>query len=109
MKNRHILAIALTLIAITCGAQPTHPNNIREKLNAFVASKEYNVQKTGSSKDGVNVYQFAQQFVMEEEPAGDFNGPLFTPRLPSRWHSTTTRISASFLLKNLTGSSMPCC
>ena len=81
MKNRHILAIALTLIAITCGAQPTHPNNIREKLNAFVASKEYNVQKTGSSKDGVNVYQFAQQFVMEEEPAGDFNGPLFTPRL----------------------------
>ena len=81
MKNRHILAIALTLIAITCGAQPTHPNNIREKLDAFVASKEYNVQKTGSSKDGVNVYQFAQQFVMEEEPAGDFNGPLFTPRL----------------------------
>ena len=81
MKNRHILAIALTLIAITCGAQPTHPNNLREKLNAFVASKEYNVQKTGSSKDGVNVYQFAQQFVMEEEPAGDFNGPLFTPRL----------------------------
>lgn len=81
MKNRHILAIALTLIAITCSAQPTHPNNIREKLNAFVASKEYNVQKTGSSKDGVNVYQFAQQFVMEEEPGGDFNGPLFTPRL----------------------------
>ena len=81
MKNRHILAIVLTLIAITCGAQPTHPNNIREKLNAFVASKEYNVQKTGSSKDGVNVYQFAQQFVMEEEPADDFNGPLFTPRL----------------------------
>ena len=71
MKNRHILAIALTLIAITCGAQPNHPNNIREKLNAFVASKEYNVQKTGSSKDGVNVYQFAQQFVMEEEPADE--------------------------------------
>ena len=81
MKNRHILAIALTLMAITCSAQPTHPNNIREKLNAFVASKEYNVLITGSSKDGVNVYQFAQQFVMEEEPGGDFNGPLFTPRL----------------------------
>ncbi len=39
------------------------------------------MQKNGSSKDGVNVYQFAQQFVMEEEPGGDFNGPLFTPRL----------------------------
>lgn len=81
MKNKHIIAIALTLMAITCGAQPTHPNNIREKLKAFVESKEYNVQKNNSSNDGVNIYQFAQQFVMEEEPSGDFYGPLLTPRM----------------------------
>ena len=81
MKNRHILAIAVMLMAITCGAQPTHPYNLQEKLNAFVESKEYNVQKLSFSKDGFNVYQFAQQFAMEEEPPSDFYGPLMTPRM----------------------------
>ena len=81
MKNRYFLAIALTLIAITSSAQPSLSNNIREKLNAFIESKEYNVQKLSHSKDGFNVYQFAQQFAMEEEPPGDFYGPLFTPRM----------------------------
>ena len=81
MKNRYFLAIALTLIAITSSAQPSLSNNIREKLNAFIESKEYNVQKLSHSKDGFNVYLFAQQFAMEEEPPGDFYGPLFTPRM----------------------------
>ncbi len=81
MKNRHILAIALMLIAITSSAQTTNPNIIREKLNAFVESKEYNVQKLSYSKDGFNVYMFAQQFAMEGESPSDFYGSLLTPRL----------------------------
>ena len=67
-------------MAITCAAQTTHPNNLREKLNAFVESKEYGVQKF-FSKDGFNIYQFAQQFAMEGEPADNHYGPLFTPRM----------------------------
>ena len=78
MKNRHILAIALMLIAITSSAQTTNPNNIREKLNAFVESKEYNVQKLSHSKDGFNVYMFAQQFAMEGESPSDFYGSYWT-------------------------------
>ncbi len=81
MKNRHIFAIAAVMMAIACSAQPSHTNSMQEKLNAFVESKEYNVQKLSYSKDGFNVYQFAQQFAMEEEPPGDFYGPLFTPRM----------------------------
>ena len=81
MKSRHILAIAIQLMAITCGAQPTQPNKIREKLNAFVESKDYNVQKLSYSKDGFNVYQFAQQFAMDGELPSDYHGPLLTPRL----------------------------
>ncbi len=81
MKNRHILAIALMLIAIASSAQTTNPNIIREKLNAFVESKEYNVQKLSHSKDGFNVYMFAQQFAMEGESPSDFYGSLLTPRL----------------------------
>ena len=81
MKNKHILAIAALLISITCSAQSARPNGIREKLNAFVESKEYNVQKLNNSKEGVNVYQFAQQFALDEETPGDFHGPLFTPRM----------------------------
>jgi len=81
MKNRHILAIAVVLTTITCHAQPTHSHSMREKLNAFVESKEYHVQKLSYSKDGFNVYQFAQQFVMEGEPPSDYDGPLFLPRM----------------------------
>ena len=51
MKNRYFLAIAFTLIALTGSAQSNHPNTIREKLNAFVEAKEYNVQKLSDSKD----------------------------------------------------------
>ena len=69
------------LIAITSSAQTTNPNIIREKLNAFVESKEYNVQKLSYSKDGFNVYMFAQQFAMEGESPSDFYGSLLTPRL----------------------------
>ena len=81
MKNRHILVIGLTLIAITCNAQPTGTNSIREKLNAFVESKDCNVQKLSYSRDGFNVYMFAQQFAMEGEPWDNHYGPLFTPRM----------------------------
>ena len=81
MKNKHILAIALTLVAITCGAQPNHPNNIREKLTAFVESKEYGVHRLSISQEGLNVFQFAQQFALEGEPDGHHYGPLFTPRM----------------------------
>ncbi len=81
MKNRHILAVAVMLIAITCVAQTTHPNSIREKLNAFVESKEYNVQKLNHSKDGFNVYMFAQQFAMEGALDDHDYGPLFTPKM----------------------------
>ncbi len=81
MKNRHILAIAIILMAITSSAQPAPQNNIREKLKAFVESKEYNVQKLSYSKDGFNVYLFAQQFAMDGALPSDFHGPLFTPRM----------------------------
>ena len=81
MKNSLIFTIVAALMGIACSAQPTHPNNIREKLNAFVESKEYNVQKLSYSKDGCNVYQFAQQFAMDGEPVGNHYGPLFTPRM----------------------------
>ena len=82
MKNRLIVTIA-TLLAIGCwcSAQPTHSSNIREKLNAFVESKEYGVHRLGFSKDGLNVYQFAQQFAIGEELDSKYYGPLFTPRM----------------------------
>ena len=81
MKNRHILVIALMLVTITCGAQSSRPNGIREKLNAFVDSKEYGVHRLGFSQEGLNVYQFAQQFAMEGELDDNHYGPLFTPRM----------------------------
>ena len=80
MKNSFILTIAAVLTAIICSAQPSHPNNIREKLNAFVESKEYGVQKL-FSKDGFNIYQFAQQFAMDGESGEHYYGPLFTPKM----------------------------
>ena len=106
MKNRLFITIAVVLTAITCSVQPTHSSNIREKLNAFVESKEYGVHRLSFSKDGFNVYQFAQQFAIGEE-LGDksaikreksdarisssereqarakvkYYGPLFTPRM----------------------------
>ena len=81
MKNRYCLAIAITLIALTGSAQSNHPNTIREKLNAFVEAKEYNVQKLSDSKDGFNVYQFAQQFALDGEPDASVTGPLLTARM----------------------------
>ena len=64
-----------------CHAQTTHSSNIREKLSAFVESKEYGVHRLSFSKDGLNVYQFAQQFAIGEELGGKHYGPLFTPRM----------------------------
>ena len=89
MKNR----IFITIVALLgvgcwllgdggcCHAQPVHHNNIREKLNAFVESKEYGVHRLSISQDGLNVYQFAQQFTLDEELGGKYYGPLFTPRM----------------------------
>ena len=81
MKNRLFTAIVALLIAIACSAQTSRSSNIREKLNAFVESKEYGVQRLGFSKDGLNVYQFAQQFAIGEELDSKYYGPLFTPRM----------------------------
>ena len=81
MKNRLFTAIVALLIAIACSAQTSHSSNIREKLNAFVESKEYGVHRLGFSKDGLNVYQFAQQFAIGEELDSKYYGPLFTPRM----------------------------
>ena len=64
-----------------CHAQTTHSSNIREKLSAFVESKEYGVHRLSFSKDGLNVYQFAQQFAIDDELGGKYYGPLFTPRM----------------------------
>ena len=61
MKNRIFITITVMLTAIACIAQPTLSSNIREKLNAFVESKEYGVHRLSISQDGLNVYQFAQQ------------------------------------------------
>ena len=44
-------------------------------------SKEYGVHRLGFSKDGLNVYQFAQQFAIDDELGGKYYGPLFTPRM----------------------------
>lgn len=81
MKNRLFITIAVVLIAIACSAQTSSSSNIREKLNAFVESKEYGVHRLGFSKDGLNVYQFAQQFAIGEELDCKYYGPLFTPRM----------------------------
>ena len=81
MKNRLFTAIVALLIAIACSAQTSRSSNIRDKLNAFVESKEYGVHRLGFSKDGLNVYQFAQQFAIGEELGGKHYGPLFTPRM----------------------------
>lgn len=81
MKNRLFTAIVALLIAIACSAQTSRSCNIREKLNAFVESKEYGVHRLGFSKDGLNVYQFAQQFAIGEELDSKYYGPLFTPRM----------------------------
>ena len=81
MKNRIFITITVMLTAIVCSAQPTHSSNIREKLNAFVESKEYGLHRLSISQDGLNVYQFAQQFALDEELGGKYYGPLFTPRM----------------------------
>ena len=81
MKNRLFTAIVALLIAIACSAQTSRSSNIRDKLNAFVESKEYGVHRLGFSKDGLNVYQFAQQFAIGEELDSKYYGPLFTPRM----------------------------
>ena len=81
MKNRLFTAIVALLIAIACSAQTSRSSNIREKLNAFVESKEYGVHRLGFSKDGLNVYQFAQQFAIGEELDSKYYGPLITPRM----------------------------
>ena len=81
MKNRIFITITVMLTAIACIAQPTLSSNIREKLNAFVESKEYGVHRLSISQDGLNVYQFAQQFALDEELGGKYYGPLFTPRM----------------------------
>ena len=89
MKNRLFITIA-ALLGVGCWllgdggwchAQTTHSSNIREKLSAFVESKEYGVHKLSFSKDGLNVYQFAQQFAIGEELDSKYYGPLFTPRM----------------------------
>ena len=77
MKNRLFTAIVALLIAIACSAQTSSSSNIREKLNAFVESKEYGVHRLGFSKDGLNVYQFA----IDGELGDQYYGPLFTPRM----------------------------
>ena len=89
MKNRIIITIA-ALLGVGCWwlgdggwcrAQTVHHNNIREKLKAFVESKEYGVHRLNIPQDGLNVYQFAQQFALDEEAGGKYYGPLFTPRM----------------------------
>ena len=81
MKNRLFITIAVVLIAIACSAQTSRSSNIREKLNAFVESKEYGVHRLNIPQDGLNVYQFAQQFAIGEELDSKYYGPLFTPRM----------------------------
>ncbi len=89
MKNRIIITIA-ALLGVGCWwlgdggwchAQTVHHNNIKEKLNAFVESKEYGVHRFNIPQDGLNVYQFAQQFAIDGELGGQYYGPLFTPRM----------------------------
>ena len=89
MKNRIIITIA-ALLGVGCWllgdggwchAQTVHHNNIREKLKAFVESKEYGVHRFNIPQDGLNVYQFAQQFAIDGELGGLYYGPLFTPRM----------------------------
>ena len=81
MKNRLFTAIVALLIAIACSAQTSRSSNIREKLKAFVESKEYGVHRLNIPQDGLNVYQFAQQFAIGEELDSKYYGPLFTPRM----------------------------
>ena len=82
MKNRIIITIAALLgVGCWCCAQTSPSNNIREKLSAFVESKEYGVHRLNIPQDGLNVYQFAQQFAIDGDLGGQYYGPLFTPRM----------------------------
>ena len=89
MKNRILITIT-ALLGVGCWllgdggwchAQTANYKNIREKLSAFVESKEYGVHRLSISRDGLNVYQFAQQFAIDDELGGKYYGPLFTPRM----------------------------
>ena len=89
MKNRILITIA-ALLGVGCWllgdggwchAQTANSKNIREKLSAFVESKEYGVHRLSISRDGLNVYQFAQQFAIDGELGSKYYGPLFTPRM----------------------------
>ena len=89
MKNRILITIT-ALLGVGywllgdggwCHAQTANSKNIREKLSAFVESKEYGVHRLSISRDGLNVYQFAQQFAIDGELGGKYYGPLFTPRM----------------------------
>jgi len=81
MKIRHIMTMTAVLLAITAVAQPSHSHILSEKLNAFVESKEYGVHRISISQEGLNAYQFAQQFAIDGEAGDKYYGPLFTPRM----------------------------
>ena len=75
------MTMTAVLLAITAVAQPSHSHILSEKLNAFVESKEYGVHRISISQEGLNAYQFAQQFAIDGEAGDKYYGPLFTPRM----------------------------
>ena len=75
------MTMMAVLLAVTSVAQTSHSHILSEKLNAFVESKEYGVHRISFSRDGLNAYQFAQQFAIDGDAGGKYYGPLFTPRM----------------------------
>ena len=75
------MTMTVVLLAITTAAQTSHSHILSEKLNAFVESKEYGVHRINFSQDGLNAYQFAQQFAIDGDLGDKSYGPLLTPRM----------------------------
>lgn len=79
--NRLFGTMAVMLIYLSGSAQPVASNGLREKLNAFVESGEYQIQKNEKPSEGVTRYHFALQFCIDGGLEDGFNGLLLTPRL----------------------------
>ena len=79
--NRLFVTIALMLISLSGYAQPVSSNTLREKLNAFVKSGEYQIPEPEKPYEGVTRYFFAKQFAIDGGLEDVLSEPILTPRL----------------------------
>ena len=79
--NRFLVAIAVMLISLSGHAQSASSNTLREKLNEFIQSGEYQIPEPEKPYEGVTRYHFGMQFAVDGGLGETFAGPLLTPRL----------------------------